>query len=428
MPQRNLSKVQDALNALTSVQRSINELYYYKKNLKKPNHSSSDCSSVRSTIDNLRSNHMAVVNALYQYGTFYAGQEAALANQQQTGGTVKPQEFTYVAAPEHQKSGWESFWEQIILGEFAEETTGAGVVGNIVVSFVAGLFGVDAVMDVRDATANFSKGEWGWGLLDCLFLLPVVGSLKVFKYGDEAADVLKYGDEVIEVFQQGDEVIALVRHGDEIINMGSKVVKNADGTIKATYRIGDQVFDFTNDIFDGVKQVDDLAIDFAGEKLLWSTSTGRQYILSDDTFKVIDKTGEVKHSVSGVKVLPEYSYVKKTEAQCDLLRQQFNNTKRSEFLNDLVEKNYDDLKKLNLTDAQIQDMKNGIVPDGYEVHHKLSLDDGGNNDFENLILIPSEEHKVFTYYQNTFTKTTIFDGQEYMVVDWIIPTGSVYIP
>lgn len=39
MVTRNLSKVQEALDALNPVQRDINELKYYRKTLDSPNHS-----------------------------------------------------------------------------------------------------------------------------------------------------------------------------------------------------------------------------------------------------------------------------------------------------------------------------------------------------------------------------------------------------
>ncbi|WP_165998419.1 HNH endonuclease signature motif containing protein [Bacillus sp. Cs-700] len=42
---------------------------------------------------------------------------------------------------------------------------------------------------------------------------------------------------------------------------------------------------------------------------------------------------------------------------------------------------------------------------GYQVHHKLPLDDGGNNDFSNLILIENDlHHKVLTNSQKNSTK------------------------
>lgn len=50
-------------------------------------------------------------------------------------------------------------------------------------------------------------------------------------------------------------------------------------------------------------------------------------------------------------------------------------------------------------------MRKGNVPLNYNVHHKLSLDDGGTNDLENLVLIENEPyHKVFTNMQSRIAK------------------------
>lgn len=411
MPNRDLNRIQEALNALTEVQRNINELYYYKKYLNKSNHSVSACSSVKTTIDGLKQKHVDVVNALLFYGGSYQNADESLAgaNNPDYQCSEPAYEFTYTSAPEHQKSGWEKFWNQIILGEFSEDVTWEGTFGSIAVSIVAGIFGVDAPLDIRDAAGNISKGEWGWALLDIAFLLPVVGAFKAFKYGDEVA--------------------GLAKHSDEFIEMGATVTKNSDNIIKSVYQVGDEVFEFTDECFDGIKNVDNIAITKVGDKLLWTTSTGRNYILDGDTFKIVDSSGEVVTSVDKVKVLPEFSYVKKSETQLTELRKAFNTTERTDFIKKLATDHPNDLKKLNLTDVQIEKMKKtGKVPTGFEVHHKLSLDDGGTNDFENLILIEDKYHDIFTFYQNSFTKTDLFNQKGYMIVDWVIPTGNVYIP
>ncbi len=46
-------------------------------------------------------------------------------------------------------------------------------------------------------------------------------------------------------------------------------------------------------------------------------------------------------------------------------------------------------------------IEDGLVPDGWQVHHKLPLDQGGTNDLENLVLIKNDPyHKVITNEQN----------------------------
>ena len=66
-------------------------------------------------------------------------------------------------------------------------------------------------------------------------------------------------------------------------------------------------------------------------------------------------------------------------------------------------------------------------PLNYNVHHKLSLDDGGTNDLENLALIENEPyHKVFTNMQSRIAKGILVG--ESKITPWAIPSGSIYPP
>ena len=117
----------------------------------------------------------------------------------------------------------------------------------------------------------------------------------------------------------------------------------------------------------------------------------------------------------------EIRYLKKTPTELILLRKEFDTTVRKDFLIDLVKKQGDDFfKNSGFSDTDILKLKNGRLPDGWQVHHKLSLDDGGTNDFENLLLIQNEPyHKVITNHQNRNVKD-LSPGQS-KKVDWPIP-------
>ncbi|MED4014647.1 HNH endonuclease [Sutcliffiella cohnii] len=70
-------------------------------------------------------------------------------------------------------------------------------------------------------------------------------------------------------------------------------------------------------------------------------------------------------------------------------------------------------------------MKNGRVPVGWQVHHKLPLDDGGTNSYNNLILIKNEPyHKVITNTQ--MNETRGLKPGESKTIHWPIPDGFVY--
>lgn len=436
MVTRDLGKIQEALDALNPVQRNINELKYYKKEINSPNHSNSLCASVRSTIDTLVKQHAELVNALILYGTTYQGIDESLAvsnnpDYQSTGVCLN---FSYVNAPEHQKGFWEKTWNQIVLGDFSDDATWLGSVISVAASF----FGVDAPMDVRDFTANVSKGEWGWAVVSAISLLPVVGFFgkggktvtKGAKALDTAAEIIDTGSTTIK---QGSNILdagsTIIKHGSDIVDGGATIIKRSSDIIDSTYSIGGKTYKTVDGVFSGIKNIDEVAIPFRqSDKLLWKTNSLRRYVLSEDTFSIINKFDVIDSGVDGVKYLPDFKYIKKTDAELEALRKAFDSNVRADFVKKLATENVDDLKKLNLTDLDIADMKKGKLPTGFEVHHKLSLNDGGDNSFSNLILIQDEYHDVFTFYQNTFTKTNKFLNDGYIVIDWVIPTGQVYLP
>lgn len=422
MVTRNLGKVQEALDALNPVQRNINELKYLKKELNSPNHSSSLCSSVRSIIDTLTQQHSEVVNALILYGNTYQCMDERLAKSnspdyQSTGVSL---DFSYVSAPEHQKGFWEKTWNQIILGDFSDDSTWLG--GTV--SIGAAIFGVDAPMDVRDITANVSKGEWGWAIVSGISLLPIVGAF--CKGGEVVAKGAKAADTAVDIL---DASSTTAKQSSNIIDASSTTIKQSGNIIDSTYTIGGKTYKTVDGVFNGVKNIDEIAIPFQqSDKVLWKTSSLRKYVLSEDSFSILNKFEVIESNVDGVKYLPDFKYIKKSDAELKALRKAFNGGVRTDFVKKIAIENIDDLRKMKLTDLEIDDMKKGKLPTGFEVHHKLSLDDGGNNSFENLILIQDDYHDVFTFYQNTFTKTKQFKDDGYAVVDWVVPTGKVNVP
>lgn len=85
------------------------------------------------------------------------------------------------------------------------------------------------------------------------------------------------------------------------------------------------------------------------------------------------------------------------------------------------------LLRAGFSENEILSIQSGYVPKGWQVHHKLPLDDGGTNDFSNLILIKNDPfHKVITNFQNSFAQT--LSPGETTMVDYPIPEGSIYPP
>lgn len=70
-------------------------------------------------------------------------------------------------------------------------------------------------------------------------------------------------------------------------------------------------------------------------------------------------------------------------------------------------------------------MRKGNVFLNYNVYYKLFLDDGGTNDFENLVLIENElYYKVFTNMQLRIAKGILVG--ESKITFWAILFGLIY--
>ncbi|WP_428261666.1 eCIS core domain-containing protein [Haliangium sp.] len=135
-----------------------------------------------------------------------------------------------------------------------------------------------------------------------------------------------------------------------------------------------------------------------------------------------------KVTLPGVKTRT-VRYVKRAKAEARALRSKFDSTERKKFLKSLAEDpaKVQQLKRAGLTDADIASMAKGEVPRLYRVHHKLPLDDGGTNDFSNLVLMQHEPyHKAVTSTQIALTRG--MSPGEVRVFEFPIPEGFVYPP
>ena len=92
-----------------------------------------------------------------------------------------------------------------------------------------------------------------------------------------------------------------------------------------------------------------------------------------------------------------YSVPSKEERQAR--RQEFELIKRAEFIKYLAETQQDALRQAGISAKQLEGMKNGYTPHGFNTHHKLPIHGGGTNDFSNLILIRKEPwHDMMHYH------------------------------
>ncbi|AZZ55550.1 HNH endonuclease signature motif containing protein [Rathayibacter iranicus] len=119
-----------------------------------------------------------------------------------------------------------------------------------------------------------------------------------------------------------------------------------------------------------------------------------------------------------------FEYIKRDRSEATQLRNEFDRRIRSNFLKNLARKEMD-LRHLGFDDVDITDLRNGRLPDGYQVHHKHPLDDSGTNDFDNLILMKNQPyHKMMTNYQIEATRSLrVGEGR---LVPWPEIPGDVY--
>lgn len=101
----------------------------------------------------------------------------------------------------------------------------------------------------------------------------------------------------------------------------------------------------------------------------------------------------------------EITYRKRSEADTDALRSKFKGV-RAKFVRKISKEPVyvAQLRQAGFDDDDLALMQQGGVPPGWQVHHKLPLDDGGDNSFDNLLLIKNTPyHSVITGYQKTNT-------------------------
>jgi hypothetical protein len=124
--------------------------------------------------------------------------------------------------------------------------------------------------------------------------------------------------------------------------------------------------------------------------------------------------------------LPDFVYTKRADADRQILRKQFQNGGRAAFLQDLAADpaKMERMKNLGMSADNLDRIRQGLVPKGYQVHHKLSLDDGGDNSLSNLVLIQNDPyHLAITALQNGATRN--LTPGETQILDW--PTINDYI-
>ena len=103
-------------------------------------------------------------------------------------------------------------------------------------------------------------------------------------------------------------------------------------------------------------------------------------------------------ALPGVPVV-EMVYSRRPKAERVALREAFDTEGRQAFLRHLLTERSAELKAKGFTERNLESLRYGKVPHGYNVHHIKPLDDGGDNRFDNLVLMRAHpEHESIHRY------------------------------
>ncbi|MCA2025022.1 HNH endonuclease [Enterobacter sp. K16B] len=143
--------------------------------------------------------------------------------------------------------------------------------------------------------------------------------------------------------------------------------------------------------------------------------------MSDELTVFLGKAKNSKVFLQDVKI-EEINYLRRPRDEYLLLRKEFDNSVRNKFIKSLaIEPGIENY----FNPSQIELMARGGVPDPWQVHHKLPLDDGGDNSFNNLILIKAQPyHGALTGVQKSVTKDLI-PGESIDTL-WPMPNGIIF--
>ena len=266
---------------------------------------------------------------------------------------------------------------------------------------VVGIFDQSGISDGANALISAGRGDWIGAGLSVLAAVPVFGALATAgKLGKWAETIAK----AIEAAASSPAARAalepaLRRIHDALKSAPDAVLRALPDNIRQTI---DGIRTKLDDFFGaGARQADEVPSYRA-------TLRGQEIVLD------------------GVRATP-VNYVKRDRVSYDALRRAFDNGARADFVRSLTStpEQVAALRRAGLDDVAIARLADGRIPQGWQVHHKLPLDDGGTNAFENLVLIRNDPyHLALTNAQRDLVGDLPVGGSRQ--VDFPIPDGSIY--
>ena len=253
--------------------------------------------------------------------------------------------------------------KKLALGDYTDENvTLLSFSGNV----AASLLGADLLFDLRDLSYDIT--HWGeeeyfavWLAADVVALLPVIGVVKYFSHFKTAANGLEATSELVD---SAADIAKNVENASEMIDTISDVTKAGDdiadaiGHAKNVAKAGEAAKDVATDIVKGYTLIETI-----NQKLLGTVheKTGVKFVLS----KIELSDGR---KIKGV--FPRFDSIVDIELPKELYKADFNKQQK-ECLEQLQKKLKIPFSKLRdkFTDEQIEDIMNGVLPDGFTWHH-----------------------------------------------------------
>ncbi len=131
--------------------------------------------------------------------------------------------------------------------------------------------------------------------------------------------------------------------------------------------------------------------------------------------KRIEFKGQQNSYIRAKKVEPEIA---------NAYRVDFDQNVRGNFLKSLADtpQKEQHLRNLGFSTGDINRLKDGLTPIGFDVHHKFPLDWGGTNSYDNLVLIKgTPHHAALTNTQNELTRD--LDPGDWIEGEWVMFEG-----
>lgn len=295
--------------------------------------------------------------------------------------------------------------KKMVLGDFAEDEqeTLLSLGGSV----AASLLNVDAPLDVRDLAYDIS--HWGEGdyfaarlALDAVGVLPLIGAIKYAKYLDNASDIAKGVDKTADALdtihdaaKAADSASDMAKGADRLIDTSEVIsdIKNKTNTVAdltddfSDYAKKADVIDDITDTLKKTEMADEVAD--AAKKADVAGDAAETAVKHYEPYKTINQDlVDNKHAVTGVEfvrknldlsdgrrltgVFPQFDSCADIMLPEKYWKASFDDQKKylAEALKETASTPAGRKQLEQVFDAgQIEDILNGIIPEGYIWHH-----------------------------------------------------------